>query len=236
MVLIFVSTGAAPLFIPTKLPQDRPGRQRWPVPDDPHSARELSSEVTFSHLGWWTPRHGRHDTGNATCFSMFSFALRQVDLGISWNFIMSSGMFMAFSIQTSIYRGFNVGSWFINPPPPPPPKPKQGGWLIKDCLKTIPEDWGISQIKKVMIPSNYSSALLSSIHFACVAKATTTPKKNALIKTLLQNLLFNNLAPPGLPLWKIGKAQFFIWILIKGPSISASSQFSKWAIESNLKR
>ena len=87
-----------------------------------------------------------------------------------------------------------------------------------------------------MIPSNYSSALLSSIHFACVAKATTTQKKNALIKTLLQNLLFNNLAPPGLPLWKIGKAQFFIWILIKGPSISASSQFSKWAIESNLKR
>ena len=64
------------------------------------------------------------------------------------------------------------------------------------------------------------------------AKATTTPpQKNALIKTLLQNLLFNNWAPPGLPLWKIGKAQFFIWILIKGPSISASSQFSKWAIE-----
>ena len=63
------------------------------------------------------------------------------------------------------------------------------------------------------------------------AKATTTQFFFALIKTLLQNLLFNNLAPPGLPLWKIGKAQFFIWILIKGPSISASSQFSKWAIE-----
>ena len=31
-----------------------------------------------------------------------------------------------------------------------------------------------------MIPSNYSSALLSSIHFACVAKATTTPKKNCI--------------------------------------------------------
>ena len=65
----------------------------------------------------------------------------------------------------------------------------------------------------------------------------TTPKKFcALINTLLTNLLFNILALPGLPSWKIVKPQYFKRSLIKGPAISGSSQFSKWPIESKRKR